>query len=231
MYMDPEVYVPAIFVVVSLLMGIVAIRVARHKNAVEREAAQRLASLLGLEYLDPEAEFMRASENVDPKYARFAQNGLVKAIQGFFKFMAPWRLVGKRGEVRIEVYPETRSTGKNSTTYTVARAYLSRPLAYSLKISREGFFTKLGKLVANLQDLEEVDKAVRIKASDPVSAKVLLDRHEIRQAILDAIGKYKSLRIEESFAHWEKMGVTTDTAEIGEVLDALVTVAEALGGE
>jgi len=230
--MDSSILMSAIMVLIFVTMIPVAIGVSRRARAKELESARELASALGLDLVSGEESFRIACEEAgqDSGMAQIAK--MPAFLRKWLIEAASWRIHGERGGVRVAVYTETRSSGKNSTTYTVARAYF-RALPYALTVSREGAFTKLGKALFNLQDVElgdqELDPLVRIKAGDPLSAKLLLGRSEVSRALLELASQKLDFQVKEDRVHWERRGTHLDPGEIGIVLDYLVPLARLLG--
>lgn len=154
------------------------------------------------------------------------------ALKKFLLAQMPWKLSGLYNGVKVMVYPETRSSGKSSTTYTLVRAYYKNPLNYKLTAAHEGFFTKLGKSLFGMQDVEigdaVFDPLVRIKTSDEYAAKDLFSRSETRDAMIDALSFNAGIRAENSFIHFEKVGVITDTETLRTILDKLSAFAKSI---
>lgn len=225
--------VPAIFVAVSVILGIFGLAYGKRRAAEERERAGQIGSALGLELVGEDNQFQTLvpEENPDREKAMalLGKIPLFSMLRGF----ATWRLGGTREGVRVEIFPDTRSSGKNTTTYTVARAWLRKPLDQELRLAHEGFFTKLGKSLFGLQDVElgeaTFDAAVRVKAKDPLAAKLLLDRADAREAVLALIGTHHAAFVTREYAQWERVGTKLDEAELRGIIDLLVPVARTLG--
>lgn len=229
-----ELIAPAIFVASSTIVVVGALYWGIKSARRDRERVRQAALTLGLEYRDGE-DAMRAAYEGTGKAARFAMYEKQPAfLRKFFAALGPWRLTGERDGLRIEIYEETRSTGKNSTTYTVARVHYPKPLPYELRAAKEGVFTKIGKAIFGLQDVEvgdpEFDREFRVKAGDPLAAKLLLGRGEIQRPLLEALRRYPAFRVESAFVHFEKVGIRTGAEELQAILEALLPAARAIGG-
>lgn len=228
-----ELLVPALFVLSSILFGLGALYWGVKRTRRDRERVRQAALGLGLEYRDGE-DAMRAAYEGPGKEAQFAMYERQPSfLRKLFAALGPWRLTGERDGLRIEIYEETRSSGKNSTTYTVARVHYPRPLPYELRAAKEGFFTKIGKALFGLQDVEvgdpEFDREFRVKAGDPLAARLLLGRAEIQRPLLEALRRYPAFRVESAFVHFEKVGIRTGTEELRAILEALLAAARAIG--
>lgn len=229
--------IPVVTIAVGVVIGIVAISVAKRSRMRERQIVCDLAALLGLEAIDAEASLRKAYEDAGQGALLAKLEKLPAPILRFILANAPWRLEGERDGVRVSVFSETRSTGRTSTTYTVVRAFYRQDLEYELSITHEGALFKLGKALFGLKDVElgdpELDPLIRVKAGDPIAAKLLFGGGA-RDALASAAQAYKEFRATASYAHWERRGVPTEAAagaaEIGAVLDLLVPVAKAIGG-
>ena len=136
-------------------------------------------------------------------------------------------------EVRITIFFETRGSGKSPTTYTVVRADYPTPLPFELYIAYEGTFTRLGKALFGLRDLEvgdeAFDRAVRIKTGDEAAARTVLSRPDTRTAILGMIALSKEAFATNAYATWERQGRRYDPVEMRTVIAALVPVTRTLG--
>jgi hypothetical protein len=224
--------VPVFFVLVSLPMVYFAARSAKRHAARERERARAAGLSLGLELEgeDEESETLLPEGRPERVVGRLR---LVRLLKGL-GLPTGWRLGGVREGVRVEIFPETRSSGKSSTTYTIVRAWFATPLGQEIRVAREGFFTKLGKALFGLEDVEigdaAFDAALRVKAKDPLAARLRLDRPEAKEALLALIGTHHGAFVTGDYAQWEKVGTKLDEAELRSVLGLLLPAAKALGG-
>lgn len=228
-----DIIVPAAFVGVSAIVMFVGMAFAKRHWARELEQIRMTASLLGLELkegLDAVKELYD-----EEGQARFAA-GLAKLPKPILRFLAmgaQWRLEGEREGVRVSIHAEARQSGKNSTTYTVVRAYAEDDAGFALSVTREGAFFKLGKALFGLEEVQlddpELDPKVKIKAQDASSARALLCRDEVRRSLLDLCAIKGDFRLSRDRIQWERQGVLTDAAELGAVLDLLLPIARAFG--
>lgn len=232
--MELDFIIPAVFVGVSILASFFGIGHANRSIRREREKARAAAAELGLEYRDGEevlkAGYEEAGQGAMYDRLKRAPSFIARLLSG----LAPWRMEGSVEGTRVAVYRETRSSGKSSTTYTVLRAYYGEPLSYELRVAREGVFAKLGKALFGLADVEvgepEFDASFRIKAGDPLQARLLLGGEEQKRALLEALERCPGFRAEGAFVHSERLGVRLDPVELRSVLSALCRAARALGG-
>jgi hypothetical protein len=227
-----DLLIPALFVATAAAVSIVSMSFMKRRWARELEAMRTTASLLGLELKEGLDAVREVYEEDGSPQAAAALERLPKPILKLLSLGAQWRLEGERGGFRVAVHPETRQSGKSSTTYTVARAYFGEELGYDLTVQREGALFKLGKALFGASEVElgdpALDPRVKIKASDPAAAQALLGGEEARRvlgALCDAKGDF---RVTRGYAHWEIRGVVTEPGELGSALDLLVRLASSL---
>ena len=186
----------------------------------EIERAQSLAESLGLKF--------------EPRTggAASALEKLPDFLQPIIGYLAPWRVSGSYRGLQAWIFPETRSYGKSSKTFIIVRVYYREPLTFDFKAARETFFTKLGKTLLNLEDVEVgdwgFDEAVRITASDPAAVAALFSRASTKDPLLVLFSSYPEAFADREGAQWEKPAVRASFAQVPEVLDALAAFAEAV---
>lgn len=154
------------------------------------------------------------------------------ALRPLADMFSPWRISGSLRGLSAWVYPETRSSGKSSKTYLIVRAYYDRPLPFDLRAGRETVFTKIGKALFNLSDVEtgdwELDEAVRFKSSDPSAVSTLFGRSEVREAFLALLKAFPEAVADQEGALWERTAVRAAFAQVPSVLDSLSSFAAAV---
>ena len=229
---EMEFIVPAFFVGSAVLMSALGILFAKKRGAREVETAKATAAMLGLSFVDARVGDTASMTDEERKTREMLQK------VPFFKILdlfPSWRISGQRGGERVEAFTESRSSGKSSTTYTVARAWLKKAPQFDLRIAHEGLFTKLGKSLFGLEDVETgdptFDDAARVKSKDPMSAKLLLARPGAKDAIVRLLESNKSAFVTREYVQWEVMGTRLDAATLGDALDKAAAVARALGGD
>ena len=81
----------------------------------------------------------------------------------------------------------TVSTGKSTITYTRMRALFINKPEFSFKVSKEGFFAKIGKALG-MSDIEigdaHIDDKLLIKSPDEYMVKDLLSKEAIKEKLL-----------------------------------------------
>ncbi|HUX42468.1 MAG TPA: hypothetical protein VMV83_14970 [Rectinemataceae bacterium] len=234
MFDDPHVYVPIAFVLSCILIAVLSIKFGKAFRQKESDRKRSLAESLGLEYVEGTAALEEAYREAGSMGMQ-ALEWIGRHPGGFVARIAAsnfWRLIGQRNGVKVEVFLEVRGSGKNSTTYTVARAVLPRPFEAQCRIAHEGFFTKLGKSLFGLQDLElgdpAFDEAVRIKAKDGLPILSRLAKPEVKESILALLAANHGAFVTEKVVQWEKQGRFLDPGVIGPALELAVRTASAL---
>lgn len=231
--MDPSFLISGFMILLFVAMIPLSIVFSLKRKAKILEAGRALGEALGLELVDGQEAFRRARLGADDEaLAQFDK--LPPLLRNLLARGGSWSLRGERGGLRVAIYPETRSSGRNSTTYTVVRAYLREPLGFELRVRREGVAAKLGKALFKLQDIEigdeVLDPLIRIKAGDPDRARLVLGRAEARRALAALAASGLDFTVLSDCVHWEQLGTRLDPAEIGPVLELLIPAATAIFG-
>jgi hypothetical protein len=207
----------AVLFMVGFFVAAVVAMVYMQKATVA--AMKKLAAELGYEFTGAGSD---ASPDVHPVLASLASA------------FGSWRIEGREGGARVRIYTITRGSGKSRTTYTVVDMSAPSPVQGTLKIAREGFFSKIGKTVFGTQDIqagdEAFDKAVIVKGSDEAAVKGLLSSSALRDAILRAITTYPTLEIANGELKFERQGLIKDVEFYRSLISSMSEVAKAMGG-
>jgi hypothetical protein len=201
-----------------------------------RQSVRQLAAELGFEMLEGMAAVDRTIPPEQRQEALDAREKIPPALRGLVNRAAKGAmcLVGTSEGVPVLVYPDTRGSGRSSTTYTVVRAEYPAPLPVDLRIGSEGALTRLGKAVFSLRDVElgdpEFDRAVRVKSDDEAGARAVVGKPGARDAILGLLALSTSSYATKTYAQWEQQGRYFDPTKTRERLAAVVAVARSLGG-
>jgi len=210
-----SVIIPVIFVV-SILGSIPLIyRYLRRHH----ERMRRVADELGFSYNGPGAEPPGTPEAASPG-------------QRFMQALKPWRITGMRDDVAVAIYLETRGGGRSKTTYSIVEASFPQPLPFTLRVGKETAFARLGKAVFGLQDIEvgveQFDRAVRIKGSDPDRIRGVLSGTGVQDRIVTALEASPTVMVTETAAHWEKRGTIEAAETYRQAMDLVVPIVRAL---
>jgi len=222
-----------IAVFISFGTSALAIWFALNWKSKNRERARELALNLGLSY----SEGLEAAEATALERGHENYSAKMEALPPFLRRLldkfAPWRISGEYSGVQVRIFPETRSTGKSSTTWLVVRALFRDTIPYKLRAGKESLFDKLGKTLFGLQDVEvgdfAFDEAIRIKASDPVSASLLFSRPKTREALLSLLSVWPGVVVTSECIQWERIIGKKAMDEVPMVLEPLTSTAKTIG--
>jgi hypothetical protein len=223
-----------IFIAIAAFIVFVGVIAPRSRSRKARASASDLATALGFELLDGQEAVKRmiqgASAGASPPDYETLPAPLRRLLEASGVATC---LAGTSDGVRITIFTEHRGSGKSNTTYTVVRADYPKPLPFDLHIAYEGGFTRLGKALFGLRDLEigdeAFDRAVRVKTNDEGAARAALGAPGARAAILGMIALSREAFATSTHARWEATGLRFDPSEIRTVIAALVPVSLALG--
>jgi len=198
---------------------------------------KQLAASLGFKLL----ENMEAVDRSIVPAMRQAALEAREKLPAFFRKMAerPARgflcVAGVADAVEVTIFLESIGSGKTDTKYTVVRADYPKPLPFEMRIGAEGAFTRLGKALFELRDVEigdpEFDRAVRVKTADDAAAKVALGKPGVRDAVLGLLALSTSAFATNAYAQWVEQGYRFDPGKTRERVAAVVAVARTLGGD
>jgi hypothetical protein len=197
---------------------------------------KQLAATLGFKLL----ENMEAVDRSIVPAMRQAALEAREKMPAFFRKMAerPARgflcVAGVADGVEVTIFLESIGSGKTETKYTVVRADYPTPLPFEMRIGAEGAFTRLGKALFELRDVEigdpEFDRAVRVKTADDVAARVALGKPGVRDAVLGLLALSTSAFATNAYAQWVEQGYRFDPDKTRERAAAVAAVARTLGG-
>ena len=198
---------------------------------------KQLAATLGFKLL----ENMEAVDRSIVPAMRQAALEAREKLPAFFRKMAerPARgflcVAGVADGVEVTIFLESIGSGKTETKYTVVRADYPKPLPFEMRIGAEGAFTRLGKALFDLRDLEigdaEFDRAARVKTADDAAAKVALGKPGARDAVIGLLALSTSAFATNAYAQWVEQGYRFDPGKTRERVAAVVAVARTLGGD
>ena len=168
---------------------------------------------------------LEAREKMPPFFRKMAE----RPAKGFLC------VAGVTDGVEVSIFLESVGSGKSETKYTVVRADYTKPLPFEMRIGAEGAFTRLGKALFDLQDVEigvpEFDRAVRIKAADQEGARAALGKPGAREAVLGLLALSSSAFATNAYAQWVEQGYRFDPEKTRERVAAVVAVARTLGAD
>jgi hypothetical protein len=166
---------------------------------------------------------LEAREKMPPFFRKLAE----RPAKGFLC------VAGEADGVEVTIFLESVGSGRAQTKYTVVRADYPKPLPFEMRLGAEGTFTRLGKALFELRDLEigdpDFDRAVRVKTSDEAAAKVALGKPGVRDAVLGLLTLSSSAFATNANAQWVEQGYRFDPVKTRDRVAAVVAVARTLG--
>jgi hypothetical protein len=127
----------------------------------------------------------------------------------------------------VYLYTYTQGSGKNKTTYTSFIAYTGIANRAQLRVSKEGFLSKIGKALG-FQDIQvgdrEFDEAFIVKSATPDLLPHILTP-QIRRTMVQ--GKhYLNLSISQGSVIFSMVGIEKNIENLRYILEFLVMVAQ-----
>jgi hypothetical protein len=166
---------------------------------------------------------LEAREKLPPFFRKLAE----RPARGFLC------AAGTADGVEVTIFLESTGSGKTETKYTVVRADYPKPLPFEMRLGAEGAFTRLGKALFDLRDVEigdpEFDRAVRVKTADETAARAALGQPGAREAVLGLLALSTSAFATNACAQWVEQGYRFDPEKMRARVAAVVAVARTLG--
>ncbi|MBW2260449.1 MAG: hypothetical protein JRG91_00630 [Deltaproteobacteria bacterium] len=157
-------------------------------------------------------------------WGSFAQEAGLSLDRGGW-FRAP-TVSGAYGGFNVYLYTYSQGSGKNKTTYTSMIVYLPIDHRSHVRITREGFLSKITKAFG-AQDIQlgdpAFDAAYIIKSDTPQFVPHLLTP-QVRGALLSG-GSGMNVTVSRGRVFYNQTGVQRDQGMLRYVLDTLVMVA------
>ncbi|MEM6725627.1 MAG: hypothetical protein AAF598_16415 [Bacteroidota bacterium] len=145
----------------------------------------------------------------------------------FKKFPA---LQGTLNGKTFYLFMYTSGSGKQQKTYSSFRLQTSNPAGYTLKLTKEGFFSKVGKRFG-MQDIQvgdaQFDPLYIIKGSDVYFAQSVLNE-TVREQMTIASNIFKgTLKVQGDMIEYTELGMI-NSRQRREVFEQLISIAQAL---
>lgn len=149
-------------------------------------------------------------------------------LKGLFK-----KFPALQGEINgktFYLFMFTKGSGKHQKTYTSFRMQTKNTLGHTLKLTKEGFFSKVGKKFG-MQDIqvgdEHFDPLYIIQGNDIYFAQAVLDQ-SVREQMTIASEFFKgSLKVQGDMIEYTEMIMLNKHAQ-RERLEQMMSIAEAL---
>ncbi len=217
------------FIIASIAMTVAIVFGMSKYTAKRKELAKSIGMELGLAYSDGWEALKRFYAEHPGPVSLDAYEKMPSFLKKMMESMAPWRLDGEKNGVRVSVYEERRSSGKSSVTYIVGKAYYPTPLNWKLKAAKEGIFTKIGKGLFGLKDVEigvpEFDDAVRVNADDDAAARTLFGNPSVYGSFLKLVQRFPETFADSTAAVRERANAKPELAELRELVELLSAFA------
>lgn len=232
-----------VFFVIFMMAAIVALTFALTFYANKRyiESMKRLAIDLGYLFTQGPSPLLGARGSDAPDINAYASPSDYSAPSAtpeepsFMKrvglLLAPWRIKGHDADEEVLIYTVSRGSGKSRTTYTVTEMSL-HPKVGGFALSKEGFFSKMGKTLLGLQDIqlgdEEFDRKVMVKGTNPEAVKQALSSESLRRSIINAFDAYPGMSITDAKIAYERAGSLTKVDYFRPLIAAMGEIAKAI---
>lgn len=226
-----EEMIPILMVGLSIGIVIISIVIGINYSKKQKETLKQTAMKLGLNFTDG----MSAMDGGNAFQGQLPQGVNMGQVQSMMKnpvfsalmsLNSSWNLSGKYNNVPVRVYYETRGSGKSRTSYTIFEAQFTGPEGSGMVISREGFFSGIGKALFKMQDIQtgnmELDKMALIKGKDEMAVKTFLSNPSNQHAVMDIFRSLRDVQIFENVVHVEYVGTYVKYERLKEELDRLV---------
>jgi hypothetical protein len=226
-------FIPFVFfLILSIAVTVLLIPKMLRGMKRGREEARDQAGRLGLEYVDGLEALRRSYIDSGQAKALEAFDRMPAFLRSFAESAAPWRMEGPWKGVRVSVYRETRSSGKSSRTYVVAKAFYPAPLTFKFRAAREGTMAKIGKALFGLKDVQigdaDFDPKVRIRADDEAGAAARVFREAAAASFLALLDRFPDAVADSAGVTRERQASLLPDEELREVLDLLAAFAAAV---
>ncbi|MEM6724336.1 MAG: hypothetical protein AAF598_09880 [Bacteroidota bacterium] len=145
----------------------------------------------------------------------------------FKKFPA---LQGELNGKTFYLFMYTKGSGKHQKTYTSFRLQTHNPKGYTLKLSKEGFFSKVGKRFG-MQDIQvgdaEFDPLYIIQGSDVYFAQSVLTNNVKEQMALASSIFKGTMKVQGDVIEYTELTMMKNR-EKREMIEQLISIAQAL---
>ena len=207
-----ESIIESVFPIVFFIsIGFIAFSVNFYFAKKRREKMENLAKELGFEF-----QVSNRGKTILDQVAQSKQIGTSSqgVIQLLFSVFSDWKIIGNYGSNFVEIYTETRGSGKSKSTYTIIFLKTKQPLAFKMEITPQGVFQGLFIKLFKMEDIqvgdEKFDKRFVIKGDNPEGIKKLCKDPTVQESIYKLMEEAE-YRIVHDGIYFEKLGVITDS--------------------
>jgi hypothetical protein len=202
--------IPAIPFIFFIVVAVAMIFLNFHFAKIRREKMEKLAKELGLEFQSSGGEKSVQNQFGQTEQASSKSLGFIQLL---FNIFSDWKIIGNYGSDYVEIYTETRGSGKSKTTYTIFFMKAQQTLPYKLEITNQGmiggFFIKLFKMEDIIIGDERFDKTYVIKGDNPESIKKLFINPIVQKPIYELMDE-SGFKILHDGIYYESQGIISD---------------------
>lgn len=201
------ILIPVVFFVASLVIALAAAKYTRRRTL---EKVNDLARYLGLQIRKTEVSPFPGVKL--PEWASFLLTD-------------QWSVHGTYAGGPVEIHMESRGSGKSRTVYTCIGASFASNLGAGLKATREGFWSKVGKVLLNSQDIslgvEEFDSQVILKGQEEGKIRQLFSDSGLRSRFLDFLERQPQGWMDDRGVHVDIPGTFLNPEKMRDLLQIM----------
>ena len=198
-------------IVFFIFIGFIAFSVNFYFAKKRREKMEDLAKELGLEFQVSNRGKTILDQVTESKQIGPNSQGVIQLL---FSVFSDWKINGNFRDNFVEIYTETRGSGKSKSTYTIIFLKAKQPLAFKMEITPQGVFQGLFIKLFRMEDIqvgdEKFDKKFVIKGDNPEEIKKLCKDPTFQESIYKLMEE-DGYRILHNGIYFEKLGVITDS--------------------
>ncbi|MBK8398311.1 MAG: hypothetical protein IPL26_24105 [Leptospiraceae bacterium] len=201
-------FLPIVF---FISVGFIGFSVNFYFAKQRREKMENLAKELGLEFQVSNRGKTILDQVPQNKQVGPSSQGVIQLL---FSIFSDWKITGNYQDNFVEIYTETRGSGKSKSTYTIIFLKAKQPLAFKMEITPQGVFQGLFIKLFKMEDIqvgdEKFDKRFVIKGDNPEEIKKLCKDRSVQESIYKLMDEAE-YRIVHNGIYFEKNGVITDS--------------------
>lgn len=221
-------FLPIVF---FIFIGFIVFSVKFYFAKQRREKMENLAKELGLEFQISNRGKVILDQIGQSKQIGPSSQGVIQLLWSVF---SDWKINGNYGSNFVEIYTETRGSGKSKSTYTIIFFKTKQPLAFKMEITPQGIFQGLFIKLFKMEDIqvgdEKFDKKFVIKGDNPEEIKKLCKDPTFQESIYKLMEE-DGYRIVHDGIYFEKIGVITDSLFYKQKLEKMSLICSKIFSE
>lgn len=203
-----ESFLPIVF---FISVGFIGFSVNFYFAKQRREKMENLAKELGLEFQVSNRGKTILDQVPQSKQVGPSSQGVIQLL---FSIFSDWKITGNYLDNFVDIYTETRGSGKSKSIYTIIFLKTKQPLTFKMEITPQGVFQGLFIKLFKMEDIqvgdEKFDKRFVIKGDNPEEIKKLCKDRSVQESIYKLMDEAE-YRIVHNGIYFEKNGVITDS--------------------